>query len=254
MATLQDRVLIITGSSSGIGLTTAAAALSQGARVLGVDIRPAPALLTENANYVFFHADLCGESTPQQVVAACIDAFGGTIDGLLNVAGVMDLNQSVDSLSDTTWQRCMTINLTAPVRMMRAVIPIMRAQKNGSIVNVSSKAGLSGAVAGVAYTASKHGLIGATKNVAWRFKNENIRCNAVCPGGVFETGIHNSIDPTAMDGEATKIMQPIYQLHGTGGLDIQPETVAQCILFLVSAQSGGINGAIIPIDNAWSTI
>ncbi|OKO92262.1 Levodione reductase [Penicillium subrubescens] len=95
----------------------------------------------------------------------------------------MDRNNSVDSLTDEMWDRCIAINLTAPVKLMREVIPIMREQKSGSIVNVGSKAATSGAASGVAYTASKHGLIGATKNVAWRYKQEGIRCNAVCPGG-----------------------------------------------------------------------
>ncbi|KAL4919454.1 NAD(P)-binding protein [Aspergillus aurantiobrunneus] len=257
MAILQDYVLIITGASSGIGLATATAAIRDGAQVLGVDISAAPASLPQNENYVFLQADLCDGATPKRVVDACHKAFGGRIDGLLNVAGVMDLNQSVDTLSDAMWERCMAINLTAPVRLMRAVIATMREQRRGSIVNVASKAALSGAVAGTAYTASKHGLIGATKNVAWRFKGEGIRCNAVCPGGVSETGIQNSIDLRAADGQATATMKLIYQAHGTDrekGLDVKPENIAECLLYLVSPRSRGVNGAIIPIDNAWSTI
>ncbi|WQF75775.1 Putative short-chain dehydrogenase/reductase SDR, NAD(P)-binding domain superfamily [Colletotrichum destructivum] len=68
--------------------------------------------------------------------------------------------------------------------MMRAVIPFMREKKSGAIVNIASTAGTSGAVAGIAYTCSKHRLIGATKNMAWRFRKEGIRCNAVLPGAV----------------------------------------------------------------------
>ena len=81
------------------------------------------------------------------------------------------------------WDRVIAVNLTAPVKLMRAVLPTMKEQKKGVIVNVASRASFSGASAGLAYTASKHGLVGATKNTAWRFRNEGIRCNAVCPGG-----------------------------------------------------------------------
>ncbi|KAL3439814.1 NAD(P)-binding protein [Aspergillus insuetus] len=257
MALLDDYVLIITGPSSGIGLATATAALRDGARVFGVDICPAPSSLTAHKNFEFLQADLSNHLAAKNVVDTCIQTFGGRIDGLLNVAGVMDLNQSVDTLSDSMWERCIAVNLTAPTMLMREVISVMRKQQRGSIVNVSSKAGFSGAVAGAAYTASKHGLIGVTKNVAWRFKLEGIRCNAVCPGGVYETGIQNSANQAALDKEATNTMQLIYQAHGVdreSGLDVKVESVAECLLYLASSRSAGINGAIVPIDNAWCTI
>ncbi|OQE25763.1 hypothetical protein PENFLA_c008G06522 [Penicillium flavigenum] len=255
MSLLQDIVLIITGSASGIGLATATAALSQGAKILGVDVSWAPVSLTEHTNYKFIQGDLTHEATPKQVVEKCIEEFG-RIDGLLNIAGIMDRNSSVDSLSDDMWERCIAINLTAPVKLMREVIPIMRQQKSGSIVNVGSKAATSGAASGVAYTASKHGLMGATKNVAWRYKQEGIRCNAVCPGGV-PTGIVQASDPTTWDKDALATMSHIHQAHAADrqeGLGVEAEDIANCLLFLASSQSKRINGAIIPVDNAWSVI
>jgi NAD(P)-dependent dehydrogenase (short-subunit alcohol dehydrogenase family) len=150
--------LIVTGSGSGIGLATASEALSQGARILGVDVSSAPVSLIDNPNYKFLQGDLTHEATPKQVIERCIKEFGGRIDGLLNIAGIMDRNASVDSLSDDMWDRCMAVNLTAPVKLMREVIPIMREQKSGSIVNVGSKAATSGAASGVAYTASGYTL------------------------------------------------------------------------------------------------
>src|SRR4051812_32353824 len=97
----------------------------------------------------------------------------------------MDAFQAADVYTDAEWDHVMGINLTAPTRMIRAVLPFMKAKQRGSIINVSSKAGLSGAAAGVAYTASKHGILGVTKNTAWRFHAEGIRCNAVLPGCEF---------------------------------------------------------------------
>ncbi|KAJ5790956.1 uncharacterized protein N7518_007967 [Penicillium psychrosexuale] len=256
MSLLQDTVVIITGSASGIGLATATAALSQGARILGVDVSSAPVSLNEHPNYKFLQGDLTHEATPRQVVETCIKEFGGRIDGLLNIAGIMDQNSSVDSLSDYMWERCIAVNLTAPVKLMREVIPIMRQQQSGSIVNVGSKAATSGASSGVAYTASKHGLMGATKNVAWRYKQEGIRCNAVCPGGV-PTGIVQASDPSTWDKDALGTMSLIHQAHAADrqkGLGVEAEDIADCLLFLISSQSKRINGAIIPIDNAWSVI
>lgn len=123
--------------------------------MLGVDISSSPESLTSNSHYKFVQCNLCDEKAPKEAVNACLTAFGGRIDGLLNIAGVMDLHQSVDTLSDEMWERCIAVNLTAPVKLMREVIPIMIRHNRGSIVNVASKAALSGAVSGVAYTASK---------------------------------------------------------------------------------------------------
>ena len=151
----MTQVVIITGASSGIGLTTATDALSEGAYVLGVDISSPPISLVESPKFAFSQGNLVDPCTPQKVVSACKEAFGRRIDALLNIAGVMDHNQSADSVVDSVWDRCIAVNLTAPVRLMREVLPIMREQKSGSIVNVASKAALSGAVSGVAYTASE---------------------------------------------------------------------------------------------------
>ena len=104
------------------------------------------------------------------------------IDVLANVAGVMDAFEAADVITDLEWDRVMGVNLTVPTRMIRAVLPFMKAKKNGSIINVASKAAVSGAAAGLAYTTSKHGLLGVTKHTAWRFHDEGIRCNAVLPG------------------------------------------------------------------------
>jgi NAD(P)-dependent dehydrogenase (short-subunit alcohol dehydrogenase family) len=150
--------VVITGSGSGIGLATATMALREGALVLGVDRSKLPASIPSNSKFEYLQKDLTDESTPAIVVSKCLELFGGRIDALLNIAGVMDDSGSVDTVSDATLDMCLSVNLTAPIRMMRAVIPIMRAQQNGSIVNVASKAGTSGAASGIAYTASKYEL------------------------------------------------------------------------------------------------
>jgi len=189
-------VAIITGVSSGIGLETAIAFISAGCNVLGVDLSPAPSGL-QDTHFSFHQADLTSPSAPFLIVKAAKEAFGGRIDVLVNVAGIIDRNEGVETLSDEMWEKVMTVNLTAPVRLMREVVGVMKTQndrekgKGGSIVNVSSKAGISGAVAGVAYTASKHALVGVTKNTAWLYKDDGVRCNAVCPGGEWTSEFFN---------------------------------------------------------------
>jgi NAD(P)-dependent dehydrogenase (short-subunit alcohol dehydrogenase family) len=99
-------------------------------------------------------------------VSACTTKYDPKIDALANVAVVMDAFGRTDTVKDSEWERVLTINLTVPVRLMTSVLPSMKEHKSGAIVNVASYAAISGAVAGVAYTASKHGLVGVTKNAA----------------------------------------------------------------------------------------
>ncbi|KAF3384472.1 Short chain dehydrogenase andC [Penicillium rolfsii] len=257
MGCLQNRVTIITGASSGIGLAAAEAALEAGASVFAVDLSPFPAALKANEMCRTMQCDLTDPDSPTNIVKACVSAFGDRIDILMNIAGVLDHNASVDTVTDADWDRCMAVNLTAPVRLMREVIGEMRKQKSGVILNMASRAGMSGAAAGVAYTASKHGLIGATKNVAWRFKSENIRCNVLCPGGVA-TGILNSVDPSRFDQEATSTIKPVlsavYANRADGYGIMMPDEVASTIVFMCSDQASRINGAVLSIDDGWSTI
>jgi NAD(P)-dependent dehydrogenase (short-subunit alcohol dehydrogenase family) len=156
------KVVIVTGASSGMGLATAQSLVEAGSKVFGVDLSSAPqsnVLRQAEANFQFLQIDLTSDGAARCVVQSCIEAFGERIDALLNIAGIMDNVSSVDTLTNNNWERIIAVNLTAPVYLMREVIPHMRKQGSGSIVNVSSKSGTSGAVAGVAYVSSKHGLV-----------------------------------------------------------------------------------------------
>jgi NAD(P)-dependent dehydrogenase (short-subunit alcohol dehydrogenase family) len=186
MASFEGKVVMITGCSSGIGVATTLLFLSRKARVFGIDISPFKRNpdATHAASFTFQQTDLANPNAVDEAVSACIATYGLKVDVLANVAGVMDAFGSADTVKDSEWERVLTINLTVPVRLMAAVLPSMKEHKSGAIVNVASYAAISGAVAGVAYTASNHGLVGATKNVAWRFRKKGIRCNAVLPGGM----------------------------------------------------------------------
>ncbi|MCJ1297797.1 hypothetical protein MMC08_000585 [Hypocenomyce scalaris] len=253
---LKEKVVIITGASAGLGFATVATALASGAKVFGVDISPKPKSLQSEKNFAFLQCNLLESDSPAKVIKDCLETYGERIDALLNVAGMMDTNNSVDTLEDAAWDRIIALNLTAPVKLMREVVPVMLKQGGGSIVNVSSKAGLSGAVAGVAYTSSKHGLNGATKNVAWRFRHDGIRCNAVCPGGM-NTNPEKAIDMKKMDMAAYAKLKPIHDVHldlDNGAAKPEPELISSMMLYLASDLSVAVSGTIIPVDFAWSTI
>ncbi|KAG2420628.1 hypothetical protein HFD88_000241 [Aspergillus terreus] len=257
MISLTNKTSIITGASSGMGLAATQLFLKLGATVYGVDISPLPSTLPAHDRFHFHQLDLRDKDSPAAVVHACQRTFGPRIDVLLNVAGVMDGFHSVDSMDPAVWERVLAVNLTVPARLAGEVVRVFRQrqQPGGNIVNVSSRAGQSGAVAGAAYTASKHGLIGLTRNIAWRFHKEGIRCNAICPGG-FNTGIMQSVDMSRLDQAALETVLPVQALHSTGDLKTMPHPgeVANLMAFLASDAAKEINGAIVPIDRAGGTV
>ncbi|THV06278.1 NAD(P)-binding protein [Dendrothele bispora CBS 962.96] len=238
-----------------MGLATAQVFISSGWRVFGVDLSPAPSSIT-SANFQFLQIDITQQDAPKKIVSSCQKSFGSRIDALLNIAGIIDRLKGVDSLPDEEWDKIIAVNLTAPVRLMREVVNVMKEQKSGCIINVSSKAGISGAAGGVAYTAAKHGIVGATKNTAWIYKDEDIRCNAICPGAVVTNIMPNSgSDPSRWDKFGGSKIQPIIDIHVPDlAHTLDASYPANLMFFLVSDAAKGVNGAIVPIDNAWSVI
>lgn len=167
------KVAIVTGCSSGIGLACTQLMLAHQFQVCGLDARNFDYNLLRPEDHGRFHfhkGDLTDPGACEDGVRICVAAFGPRIDVLVNVAGLMDNFSSADRVTDPMWDRVLAVNLTVPVKMMRSVIPFMGGSRagtakektnseGGSIINVASTAGISGAVAGVAYTASKHGLV-----------------------------------------------------------------------------------------------
>jgi NAD(P)-dependent dehydrogenase (short-subunit alcohol dehydrogenase family) len=181
-------------------------------------------------------------------VAAVVAGAGGrVVDGLANVAGIMDGFLPPAEVDDLTWERVFAVNVTAMMRLTRAVLPIMLAAGGGSIVNVSSEAALRGSAAGVAYTASKHAVNGLTKSTAFFHQGQGIRANAVVPGGVL-----TNIECAFRSEHAAALAGPV--LQATLPSVATPDQVAAVITFLLSGDAANINGAILPCDGGWSAI
>lgn len=169
----------------------------------------------------------------------------GRIDILINNAGILDNFTALGDLSDELWEKVININLTAPMKLSRKVIPIMEKQESGNIINISSLGGLYGSRAGAAYTASKFALTGLTKNIAYMYAEKGIRCNAISPGGV-DTEISANLEPSefgmdrVMKGTANNIRS------GSG------KEIATIALFLASDESSFVNGDVIVADAGWT--
>ncbi|MFB2554463.1 SDR family NAD(P)-dependent oxidoreductase [Herbiconiux liangxiaofengii] len=238
------QTVIVTGAGSGIGRATASRVAREGGRVIAVDI--SAERLDEFAASLP-DADIttvAGDITDDEAVAAIVAAAGEHIDGLANVAGIMDDMTPVGDVSDAVWNRVFAINVTGTMKLSRAVIPAMLAQGAGSIVNVASEAALRGSAAGAAYTASKHAVAGLTKSTAFMYGPSGIRTNAVAPG------------PTITNIEAT-FASPLGAERVRQAMAILPDAVeadalAASITFLLSDDGVNVNGVVLASDGGWS--
>jgi NAD(P)-dependent dehydrogenase (short-subunit alcohol dehydrogenase family) len=240
----KGKTVIVTGAGSGIGRATASRIGREGGRVIAVDIskeRLDEFVEEQKKSTVIAVA---GDITADATIAAIVKAAGSRIDGLANVAGIMDNMTPVHEVSDDVWHRVFRINVEGTMKLMRAVVPSMLAQASGSIVNIASEAALRGSAAGAAYTASKHAVAGLTKSSAFMYGPSGIRVNAVAPG------------PTITNIEATfgsELGSERVQLAMSVMPDpAEAEALAASITFLLSDDGVNVNGVILPSDGGWS--
>ncbi len=238
------KTVIVTGAGSGIGRATASRIAREGGRVIAVDVSQERldefASEHAGADIVTLVADI----TDDAKVAEIVGAAGERIDGLANIAGIMDDMTPIGELTDAVWKRVFSVNVDGTMKLMRAVVPTMLAQGIGSIVNTASEAALRGSAAGVAYTASKHAVVGLTKSTAFMYGPSGLRVNAVAPG------------PTITNIEAT-FASPLGAERVRQAMAILPdaaeaEALAASITFLLSDDGVNVNGVVLASDGGWS--
>jgi NAD(P)-dependent dehydrogenase (short-subunit alcohol dehydrogenase family) len=242
-----DQTVVVTGAGSGIGRATTRQLLAGGARVVGVDI--APMRLAELAGGPEPGqgklVTVCGDVADPATIDAILTA-AGPVHALANVAGISDHWLPPAEIDDDTWARVFDVNVTAPMRLTRAVLPEMIERGSGTIVYVSSEASLRSSISGAAYASSKHALNGLCKSVAYYYGPLGIRANTVAPGGV-----HTNIVVEPRSAYAMERSGPILQHAVLPSVDA--DVVARSICWLLSADSENINGVILPCDGGWST-
>jgi 3-oxoacyl-[acyl-carrier protein] reductase len=247
--------VIVTGSASGMGRATAHVFADEGAKVVVTDYDAAGVkkVVDEIAavygadSVVGVHADVSTSAGRQAIVQCCLDAFGG-IDALVNNAGVALRSSAFADDDEFTeaWDRSLAVNLSAHAHLMRLCVPYLKqAPHGGRIVNIASTEGILATAGLMAYTASKHGVIGVTKGFAAELGRHNITVNAVCPGPVR----------TAMTAGIPEDFKEIYakrkiprQRYG------DPEEVAHMTVNLCMPASQFVNGATIVVDGGMSIL
>lgn len=249
---LQDKVAIVTGAGSGMGKAIASLYAQEGAKVIVADINQdsvnaVVAEIKANGGEALGEVvNVAKKEDVEKMINAATSAFG-SLDILVNNAGIMDNFTPVGDVSDELWDRLLDINLKGPFMACRAAINIMKEQPNGGvIVNNASVGGLFGTRGGAAYIASKHGLVGLTKNIAATYGREggNIRANCIAPGGV-KTNIQSTITAPHPLGSAALADA------GSGKL-ADPIEIARVALFLGSDDSSFVNGDVIKADGGWT--
>lgn len=245
-AALAERRILVTGAAKGIGLATAERFIREGARVAALDRDElALAALAARFDATQLHAaaaDVVDPTSVKAAVEACAAALGG-IDGVVNSAGI-DLVVDFEAMALADWNRLLAINLTGPMLVMQAAYPHLKAAGGGTIVNVSSGAGLSPLVRRTAYCASKAGVQMLSKALAMEAAAFGVRVNTVCPGAVetdlFRSGIDASPDPVT----AYEAVRARYALHRVATAD----EIAAAILWLTSAESSYVTGTAMAVD------
>ncbi len=248
---LENKVAVVTGAASGIGKAISVIYAKEGAKVIVSDINLEAA--EEVANEInsaggvalAVMTNVAKQEDVDSLINTTIDKFG-TVDIIVNNAGIMDNFIPIAEVTDEVWERVMGINTTGPMRIIRKLMPLFLEKKTGVIVNVASVGGIQGSRAGAAYTASKFAIVGLTKNIGFQYAKEGIRCNAIAPGGV-NTNIGKTIDNPSKFG---------MERATSGGVNNprmgEPVEIAQVALFLASDDSSLVNGTVITADSGWT--
>ncbi len=244
----ENRGVLITGAGSGIGQAASLAFATEGAAIAAADLRLEAAQVTADAveelgwPAVALQVDVTQPDSVQAMVEQAVAGLG-SLDVLINSAGVREIVPFLE-LPAEEWTKVIGTNLTGTFLCSQAVAQHLIAQnKSGKIINLSSVAGLMGVPNRAAYVASKHGVVGLTKEMGMELADKHIQVNAIAPG-VVETAM------TAGYFDKPDIVASLKKAHPAGRW-AQPEEIAKLMLFLASEDADFMTGATIPIDGGF---
>jgi NAD(P)-dependent dehydrogenase (short-subunit alcohol dehydrogenase family) len=247
MRRLQDRVAVITGAGSGIGLASARRLAAEGATVVAADIDEAAGkAAAEQTGGTFIAVDVTSEDEVQRLYET-VAGRHGRVDVAFNNAGIAPPeDDSILSTGIEAWRRVQEVNLTSVYLCCKHVIPHMRRQGRGSIINTASFVAVLGAATSqISYTASKGGVLAMSRELGVQFAREGIRVNALCPGPV-NTPLLRELFATDPERAARRLV------HIPVGRFAEPEEIAAAVAFLASDDSSFITASQFLVDGGIS--
>lgn len=243
---LRDKVAIITGAKSGIGLATARRFSREGAKVVLADVEDAQQeleLITENrSEAVFVRTDVSSEGDVHELFRQSVGRFG-RVDVLVNNAGIELARKATDTTEDE-WDRLMGVNLKGVFLCSKDAVAEMRRTGGGVIVNVASELGVVGGAEIAAYCASKGGVIQLSRAMAIDHAADHIRINCVCPGPINTPLLDRIIESSSDPAKERQITVAKTLMNRLG----EPEEIANVILFLASEESSFMTGSVVVAD------
>jgi len=260
MRALDRKVALVTGSTSGIGLGIARAFMVAGASVVingfgkPEEINDTVERLQREtgARVVYAAADMTKPDDIGEMANLVLEKFGH-LDILVNNAGIFHIGP-VDQFPVEQWDAVLAINLSSAFHTTRLALPIMRRQGWGRIINIASALGLVGSPLASAYAAAKHGIIGLTKVVALETAEDNITCNAICPGNVWtplaEARLVDQVKAHGIPRE--QVIRNVLLAEQPNKRFAMVEEIGAFAAFLASDAAASITGAALPIDGGWT--
>lgn len=253
----KDKVVLITGAGSGLGRASALQVAKEGAKLALVDLSNEGLEQTKDhilevapeAEILLITADVSKEDEVKNYVNQTVEKFG-KIDGFFNNAGIEGKQDLTEDFSSDEFRKVISINLNGVFYGMKYVLEVMKKQGHGSIVNTASVGGIRGVGNQSGYAASKHGVVGLTRNSAIEYGQYGVSVKAIAPGAIMTPMVEGSlkqIDPENWEEVGKQFVEP-NPMKRFG----KPEEVGYLVAFLLSDQANFINAAVIPIDGGQS--
>ncbi|MGN0982682.1 MAG: SDR family NAD(P)-dependent oxidoreductase [Candidatus Limivicinus sp.] len=252
MGRLKDKVCIVTGGNSGIGMKTAQVFAGEGAKLVLTDVSDSnkdkvlKQIHDAGTEAIFVRGDITNAEDNQKLMQAAVEAFG-KIDVLVNCAGVLEKGlKPIEEFTDSDYDFVSKINIKGTMSITREACKIMAAQKHGNIISVASISGKLGC-GGAVYTATKGAVVALTRHIALRFAGQGIRANCVCPGTVWTPMTKNQLKEERSP--AADEFYDIVNKHSDLDVGICKDIdIANILLFLASEESRVITGQAIDCD------